>query len=100
MFGLLFYFREFDNLRRAREKLSGYWKYVRIPIVVYEFRDPTGYYGMIVTPMNDAVDPSTFLHAVESAIGREASKLIDRMPKDVKYTNRWVMAETLDAYLI
>jgi len=100
VFGLVFYFKEFENLRKAREKLSGYWKLVKIPIVVYEFKEPSGYYGMIVTPMNDGADPSAFLHAVESALERSASKLIDSMPKDVKYTNRWVLSETLDAFLL
>ena len=98
MIGLVYYYRSYERLREEADKLRDYWKDIPMVLIVYEFR-VGDIYGMVVTPRDDSVDPSRFLSLVQGVLG-EAYKMVDALPKDVSYTNRWMVGlDTLDAYI-
>jgi len=90
-------------LAEARRRLREYWNGngVRMVLDVTEFKTTEGVYGMVISPVGNAVDPGRFMHAVVAAIGSEPKMVKDSFPKfaNAVYLSTWKFgSQTLDEY--
>lgn len=100
----VYFFRNYGQLMKAKEKLKNFWKVndIKIGADVHELRTSEWIYGMVISPIEESIDPSRFIHLVSSAIGFEPNMIVDALPhfSNATYTNTWRLGyHRLDQYM-